>query len=293
MSASIVDCGIDWLTLVTPASDALDTDALERMHHAVTRDVYQGQSGIETKPWSFKGYAGWARGGFRWGYRRDGTIAQASSATADVIARAHHWYGWHATRVDLQATVHEYASPGERIEAARHQALATRSAASGGRPSKVRHISGHGDGDSLYIGSRASQVMVRIYDKGAESPAEVAYRGCVRYEIEVKGLAAQALWGRLIDERDTRAALLKTIAARLAHHGITSPLDKHTDLRYNPVGLTATSDLDTQLAWLERSVAPVVKKLARLGYLADVARALSWATAEQWDTSDDVSLDAE
>lgn len=57
-----------------------------------------------------------------------------------------------------------------------------------GRARSYREITSSGGGHTLYIGSRQSEKMMRIYDKGAEQG--IASGFWVRHEIELKGGAA-------------------------------------------------------------------------------------------------------
>lgn len=271
--------------MTNPDSHQLTTADVDDMLHAVVRDVYQGQAGVMRKQWSQLGYSGSAFGPVRWGFRPDGVMVQASGQAAHIICELLPWVGWHCTRIDLQVTVKDTRSTQERMLLHRNQALTGRTAAGGGRPWRVRYIEGMGDGDSLYIGSRASQVMMRVYDKERESGRADEYLGCVRYEVEFKGAAARTAFAQVTDSTARRRAVLDIVAAKCAHYGIEAPLDTPTGAVYNIRGQAEVTDLEAQMCWLARSVAPVVKRLTRLGYKADVLQALGIGTVDESETS--------
>lgn len=71
---------------------------------------------------------------------------------------------------------------------------------------KVTEIKGHGDGDTLYLGSRQSPAFVRIYQKAKEMMGRDADPDHVRVELEVRpgtagakrllaGMQPEELWG--------------------------------------------------------------------------------------------------
>lgn len=76
-----------------------------------------------------------------------------------------------------------------------------------------------GESQTLYVGSRQSDVFVRIYDKFLESKEE-CYRDCVRLEIEYKGKKSQAIWQALAEGTLRGMSLLSMLLTDLESRGI-------------------------------------------------------------------------
>ncbi len=283
MQATIIRSAIDWITLTCPTTGGLDYEQINHLRAQILRTVYGGQAGVEIRPWNWNGYAGRTLGSFAWGERRDGWIVRASSDTAAVVAAALPWLGWRPSRLDVQLTVRHNEKPDTVISMCRAQALVSRETLPAGRAAKIRFVQGHGDGDTLLIGSRRSQVYVRIYNKEAESGGDAEYAGCVRYEIEFKGNAAEQAWGMLVDARDQAREVRNIVLAKMHHYGIRTLESFDVSPKYNVVSSVKASDLDTQLLWLERSVRPLVKKWLDRGYEDDILRALGLASADEHD----------
>lgn len=281
----IVSSGVDWVTLTSTEHNALSADELAHLRASILRTVYGGQAGVEIKPWSWQGYVGRQMGSFAYGHRPDGWIVRASSDMARVVAAALPWLNWKPTRVDVQVTARVEGSVDSVIARCRANVLVSRETLPAGRAAKIRYVVGHGQGDSVLIGSRRSQVYVRIYNKEAESGNDEAYKGCVRYEIEFKGGAAVEAWRLLVDARDQSREAMEMVIAKMRHYG-AEPFEGYTVRKgYNVVSAVRPTDLETQLLWLERSVRPLVKKLIDKGYGSDVYYALGIASADEDETS--------
>lgn len=270
----VTSAGVDYITLTRTDGHQIDIDTVHHINDNVRRVAFGGQAGIETKPWGHLGYSGWSFGGWRHGYGRDGVIVTASGPTAQVVLESANWFGWRCTRVDAQVTVRSDQSPDDVIAQRLTEALLGRRAAGSGRPYKIRHVKGHGDGDTLYIGSRRSQIYVRIYNKHAESGFSDENVGCVRYEVEYKAEAAQAVFGLIVDARDIGREARSLVASKLLHYRLGGVAGVPVLPGYNIVSGDRTTDLDTQLLWLERSVKPLIKRLLTRGYQSDIMAAL-------------------
>lgn len=97
------------------------------------------------------------------------------------------------TRLDIQVTI-EYDDP--------HNSSATKDVLKfAGIPMSVTSISSD-SGDTTYIGSRTSQRMMRIYQKG---------QGLIRFEWEFKGGVAAQYWQFLYDNRETLYSAMAAI----------------------------------------------------------------------------------
>jgi hypothetical protein len=251
---------------------------------------------VDAKPWSGLGYYGQQIGKVAFGSSSQGALLQASGHTAhELMELGPQWVN--CSRLDVQATLwFERGGPELPLYMAR-ASLAAREGAMG-TPWQVTSIDGHGKGNTTYIGSRTSEVYVRIYDKGAESGDE-DYEGAVRFEAEYKGKAAT----RILN--DTEGVLpcaewwYSVVARTLLRRGISLPAVSELAYIPTPDDEPAVSDEARRLAWLAGSVAGVVAKLIAGGvdrglivdtlglseYTSGLRKAISQA---EWDSFADM-----
>jgi len=130
------------------------------------------------------------------------------------------------------------------------------------------------------VGARRSPKYIRIYDKEAESGRATEYLGCVRYEAELKNGIAERVFWELYDNRRDGARVLDMVSSAMKDVGV------YTLESANPVDtgfwrvVPRETDAERQLLWMEKAVAPVVRKLAAQGLMADVMQALGLEVAD-------------
>lgn len=250
------ECGVDWLTLTTYSLEAVN----ELFYiHTGRRDM----SGIADKG-QFRNYRGviahhalFASG--RQGEATHYLVKASGSAAHDLavsLANCLLWESFTATRIDFQVT-----APGDldglsvrdsiaRIQAANHR----------GRPAKITTILGKTD--TVYIGSRSSDRLVRIYQKlgdGAEIP------DAVRFEVELKGDLAKIALADIMSGR-------VRVCDRLAWEWNRLPIDRnHDSLAMITSTLAASKAVEigapirrkpATMVWLETTVSSAINKLA-------------------------------
>jgi len=269
----IVDAGVDWLTLTRPHADDLNPAWADELKAIIRSDWFGGQSGVDLNPWAWNGYSGEQFGPLSIGVRPDSVIVRCSGYASRYLLRGYWDMHWKCTRIDLQATVREGRDCDARIRVELGKVLGARSGKEG-RPVGVRHIQGYGAGDSLYVGSRSSPKFYRIYNKEAESGFATEYAGAVRYELEAKNGTAERTFWWLNDNRRHENGVLHLLDAALRDIGV----DTLEGANYVPSEfwrvVPRETDAERQLAWLEKSVGPVVRKLAGQGLMLDVMQAL-------------------
>jgi len=269
----VVDYGIDWLTLTHPPVDEHGPELFADLRQIIRSDWYGGQSGVDMSPWGWNGYVGGSMGPLSWGFRPDGAIVRCSGFAARYLLRANWGMQWKCTRIDVQATVRLEGSIPDQINRELGATLGER-AGREGRPWQVRHVAGYGQGDSLLIGSRRSPRYFRIYDKEAESGHATEYLKCLRYELEAKNGIAERLFWELYDNRRRPELTLDYLSSALKDVGINSLESANAiDTGFWRV-VPRETDAERQLLWMERAVAPVVRKLAAQGLTPDVLQAL-------------------
>ncbi len=251
---AVLSCGVDYVTATADAGPR--ARLLEALGRQALCDTSSGDS--PPKPWHSLGYSGLSSGGCSVGRRDDGVIVRLSSGACTnrwaPIARAAH----RIPRIDLQVTVQWDSEPhglGKRhlSEAVAHRPKMV-------RPPSLREVAEYSGGYTLYLGSRSSDQMGRIYDKGRHEPDRWP-PGAWRYEIEYKSSLATTAAGQLLEQRDREGSIQTTVDEWFRRRGVV-PIYK----RGESAGLYPTfpkrSDA-TRLEWLRTSVAPVIRSLGR------------------------------
>lgn len=136
----------------------------------------------------------------------------------------------------------------------------------------VRYLESFSDeGDTLYIGSRTSDRMLRVYNKAVEQNMEPGIV-LTRVELETKGGLAQATASALIDGRVTEQEVIASYAdfreldaTRTNKRTRCSWWDAILESATKVVlaGKTALVEtVERKLAWVQRSVAPTLALLS-------------------------------
>lgn len=128
-----------------------------------------------------------------------------------------------------------------------------------GRGRKVKLIEENRKAQTVYVGSRASDYYLRIYDKFSESGDE-NYKNCVRVELEIKGKTSKGMWRKLAEEFAGEGYLLAVLYAYCLRIGIVLPPAPggSTHEIYKPVPKKC---VEATLAWMQRSVKPSVARV--------------------------------
>jgi len=203
--------------------------------------------------------------------------AQASPCWRDLFRLAEN-----VSRIDLALT----GRPGTPSDAvARESYRPTRRAERGrGRPISLTLIQGQDRGDTLYVGSRKSDVLGRLYDKGRESGAP-EYRDCWRWEVQFRRAPALQTARGLALAEDASATIAATVGSWFRDRDVSAPTWTNTP----PLDHRAPKPVPDDarwLAWARKSVQPRARELvARYGWRF-IAEQLAGpiATYEDWET---------
>ena len=210
------------------------------------------------------GFRGWIAGSVFYGENDERGMLDVSGSLAGHPYIRGGCEGWQCTRIDVQLSYAEERSADGRIEVHAEEALVHRAAAKGGRPFKVTHIRGHGNGDTLNLGSRSSVVYGRIYNKEAQSNDD-RWKGYVRYEVEFKKEAARDVFA-LVTSRSADGHLsLSIVLGAFRRWGVVLPVPPSIA----PVEIRPdkrNTDSARRLRWLQSQVAPAVAQLIEEGY---------------------------
>lgn len=184
-----------------------------------------------------------------------------------------------ATRIDVQFTVKlDHGTVPQFIKACHETALARKRGE--GRPGKVKGIQEEGEYQTVYLGRRASDWYIRIYDKQAES-RKAEYEDCVRFELEIKGRSCKAIWQHICSEGLGQVFLLSVLEQKVEAYGITIP-DKEGWGKHLWSRPKEAHALETTMAWLTKAVAPSVQRVAsELGWLQPLITIMSDILSEE------------
>lgn len=269
---SVVSAGIDYCTMTAKRGDRAE-QLRERANRLLQSQV---SSGNELRTWKLSGYRGKRSGGVAFGVRHDGCILVLSSAAASASTVESIPMADNVSRLDLQITCFDSSQQAERAHLAYYSMLEA-PRRRGRPPSASLRLNSRG-GQTLYCGSRASDRVGRLYDKGIEqktAPAGAYWR----YEVEYKrGQAAQV--ARLALEKKLDDALVAAfVADYFGSRGLPIPAcveDAATvaDAHRAALHFDGVTDADRTLRWLNQTVAASVQRLIDSGRLSDVVRAL-------------------
>lgn len=261
--AKIVEMGIDYVTITEKDKDKWNAlvALCETMVFPQLESI--GHTWDSTRA---LGYTGARLGTLFLGSRADSSMLRVSGADADwILIRLMNAFDWlHVTRLDVQATI---AFEGDRMLYAEEQkanVLHHQEQESRRSHPKVTLISSTGNGDTLQVGSRASEIFVRLYDKWREQKLEyLPYTW--RYEIELKKDSAQQALQALRNSQDRLATARDMLVGTLEHRGFQEPVLRSTGALVLS-SHRAKTDSEKSLRWLREHVAPTVRKLLDRGH---------------------------
>lgn len=269
------DAGFDYVRITS--DDAGAQEVLRRVYGEVRQhDEQLGYS--EGKGGAF-GFYGHKTRHALYGVKKEWHMLQISGYAAKRALRLTQ-DGTQASRVDLQLT---YQVGEENVEGwvrkTYNDACAHQDALR--KHLQVNMIESRHKAQTVYIGSRASDIFFRCYDKFAESGKE-EHRGCVRFELELKGRASKALWRSFIDGSMTLRQALQMVISMLKERGVSVPSE---DLDEQDISLPPREPTSPEgtIAWLHKQVAPVVKRLTQSGSWVYAFNALFDGAMTEWE----------
>ena len=257
------DAGIDYIRLTSRERGEVDATAwlYQRAARTVVAATQEGEADWE--PWRWRGYYG----------HRCRSVCVGSGAQGHILQVA----GWQANeegfllapwdnvaRLDIQLTLwFNEDCPDLAEHYARRSAAYSSLKTVGGW--KVQLIKGYGNGDTAYIGSRASDSSIRIYDKWRERGQDEDYKYAWRFEIEAKDREACALWPEPGAPAPSSAYWAEIVKARLAGRGVVLPGLRDVLRVPSPRIAKEASSVERTIGWLRNQVAPAVERLRAEG----------------------------
>ena len=208
-----------------------------------------------------------------------GSMVQVSSGLADRLVSPLSSAGGKCTRIDLQLTVPALNGVDEDLQSA--FVMASTTPRRNGHPVAVELQDTNYGAKMVAIGSRASEVYGRIYDKYRESKIE-DYRGMIRYEIEVKQPQSVDLHRWLMEDRLTVFSAKHITTEWFRKRGVPVYWDDF-ELKAPPDVTKRTKNDDTKLAWINSQVRPTLQQLCAKGKALEVAKSIAGHDATEAD----------
>lgn len=263
---TIIESQLDWLTCSNKGDD--NTAAFRDL--AVLLSDGEACEGGMVSPFQLHNYRGWRVGRCGYGTHGGATILALSGDLADRAFASAVPLATNVSRVDAAVTVRvepwDVDIGREAFNAASGLWLVDKRRAKPLAYAEPDHFT------NCYVGTRASETFLRLYDKWGES-GEDRYRYCWRYEVESKATLAGRLAVACLGSTDRAAFCQGYVYDKYVRAGITPWWGSDTE-RVLVRGFRRRADTDRKLAWLRRSVAPSVAKLSKLGLTDDCRAAL-------------------
>lgn len=259
--------GCDYVRLTLKPVE--DYTRLRRVLRQTLLDVMVTEEGEvpELTRWAWLGYVGEGCAHGAYGLSYQGGLLQASGAKAQALCEVRPLYDG-VPRIDMQFTlVYDKDRPNVARDVANASAMASRG--KGGTGWGVAHIDGFGKGDTCYLGSRTSDMFIRVYDKSRERGDLKHNWWEWRIECEFKGKEAAAVYSEYQEGGCRMEHAVSIVARTLKRRGIEVPLPADVrptdDIKWE-IGPTSA---ERRLAWFSTQVAPSIEKVLAAGYSRD------------------------
>lgn len=265
-SEEVVEAGVDWVT-------ARSRNPVRAQELAETGQAYLAEqvgTGWPEKDWSWYGFVGKQAGATRWGSGDRGSVVIVSGSPTHRKFRSLRNTAEQITRVDFCCTV-RIVPPSKSISSEHYTRAVGLYGQRDGYPRPSLWVGSEG-GATFYLGDRSSNYYGRVYNKEIESGDE-AYEGCWRYEVEVKGPAADDV-SRLAERSSD---LVQFAAGYVRGYFLSHDIEPRYEAqdRYSRVAAPYREQTDANsLGWLARAVRPTVAALVKRRLVAEVYEAL-------------------
>lgn len=261
----IIETGVDYLTVTAR------TGAHREALHALGRHLCSEEenAGAEVRLWRFSGYRGFSSESVSWGLRREDSILRLSSNVASEFWTMAFQNSDNVSRIDVQVTVRTARPVTKVLQSMRRSTHRGKKGV--GRPRQYHYHIERSGPTAITVGSRASDVYLRAYNKEIESGLE-HYSGCLRFEAELKRRQAKHI-ATQIHESSHPQIWIQQYISRLFHtrcHSRPFPADI-LHLKRAPEKPSRSSDrLTWHLKHLERIIEIQIARGCRDGLEAFV-----------------------
>lgn len=268
---TILDAGVDWLTLVSNKETPNHDLVLSEWYNAF--NVVKHRSGMVDDA-HVLGYAGIRTEGMIVGTRYDGAMVKVSGKTAKEQFLQLPSKDCNVTRLDVQVTV---SWEGTGLHPCRLAALHATAANEILPISRQRNIEEHKDnkgGYTTYIGSRQSTSFARVYNKTAQD-SDAYGPNAYRYEVQFNKGPAEQVLRALYDHQDNlESACIALVWDWFERRGIIPVFRRSAEVVNVSRETIPLTELDKKLQWLYNQVRPTVGTLTEQGLSEEVCIAL-------------------
>lgn len=254
MSWEMIESRVDWITATSRTTGSgnelvllgSDISAIAQREGGAPRDA------------GFQGYFGRICGSSYYGWRADGTIVRLGGELAkrfwrDVVGAADN-----VSRFDCAIT-YSNETAGRNVAREQWENIPNKRGTNG-HPVEYTLILTKLGGQTLYVGSRASDKFGRLYDKGYESKHTYPV-GSWRYEVEYKGAVARSVAHSLLKSQSEEQAIWALVYARFHQWEIFCPGEAPAlDWRDKSVYKQTTNE--SRFKWLQDNVSKTIERLS-------------------------------
>lgn len=272
---------VDWLTATTQnervAMNWMEAITKYRLEYCLQEMV---------NPFKMRGFEGFAHGGVRWAFRQSDNrfmIVLSGDAAGDMWAKIVPMGGAKVTRLDLRV---DFYSPEDKKGLVYNSYRVPGSEAFDANRMRYSCLVNNLLGQTLYVGSRSSQQMGRLYDKGIQSKACPPGQW-FRYEVEAKERIAAGLSRHLARMVQDCPGDVEDWIRTFVHQWFLErwvvPLFSPSSLDggYDRPSVTITTP-QKKLAWLRAQVRPTIAYLFDIGMGDEALDALGlWSRQEE------------
>lgn len=269
--AKLVDAGVDWITCT--AKEVETCEEIVRIGQETLE--HKEASGFFGRKQGFQGYLGYGVEGCFYGTRADGACLRVSGSTAHRLAGDIAQFPVHVSRLDLQLTVQFDGDESTQAEILVREYRREHRGEAGATKRRSQHIDTGDDGSSANFGKRTAAWFGRVYDKSRESDGAYPV-GTWRVESECKRKLGDACFDTLKEHGFSRESIIGLIKSQWRKRDLLIMVPSSLGVE-EPIVPRVTTDVERKLAWLRKTVQPVVRELHQAGYHQEATEALySW-----------------
>lgn len=249
----ILESRIDWVTATIKPGAKQAT-----LHgRAMAWQEQRKNEGYQVKPWSWMGYVGTTVDGCTWGTRETDSMVRLSGEVAARRGAVALTWADNVSRLDIEVTLRDHDIA--RNWADRANADSKRDPRVLAGMTETRIIRSTPSGTTAYVGSRSSSRFMRCYDKTSESDGAYPL-GCWRWEVEYKKERANIVARGLQTSGYKPSKVLQIVKAAWADYQHRMPCDGLPD-HWADKGVKHETNDEKRLAWLRRSIRPMVERM--------------------------------
>lgn len=252
-ATKLIEAGTDWMTATSrdeQTSEMMDDTWNLLLDHEHIAIKLLNKSG-------FQGYAGVRAPHMFYGSRGDERCVILSSGMAWRYSDDFLAVGARPSRLDIQVTGTPGMPCSQAVEQMYKAAVSYKKP--GGQQPAVKMFVDREGPEGLYVGRRASQIFLRIYDKGKESKQEW-YKGCLRVEVELKQEAARHLAGQMVTGQLAQADVPGLVAHYCEERGIPLPFP-YAEVQAALRAPRRITPIESKASWIMKQVSPTIQAL--------------------------------